>query len=209
MKNRFITLEGIDGSGKSTQMQLTQEFLEQHGCHVVRTREPGGTELSEKIRDLLLSNQLQSMHEDTELLLMFAARVEHVQKVIKPALEQGSWVLSDRFYDATYAYQGYGRNIDLGKIDQLREFSLSGLSPDKTFLLDISLSISQERVTQRGEKDRFENEKLDFYAKVRQGYLDLAQKNSQRICTINAEQAITEVQSEIQQQLLNFIDNEF
>lgn len=209
MKNRFITLEGIEGSGKSTQMQLTQEFLEQHGCHVVRTREPGGTELSEKIRDLLLSNQLQSMHEDTELLLMFAARVEHVQKVIKPALEQGSWVLSDRFYDATYAYQGYGRNIDLGKIDQLREFSLSGLSPDKTFLLDISLSISQERVTQRGEKDRFENEKLDFYAKVRQGYLDLAQKNSQRICTINAEQAITEVQSEIQQQLLNFIDNEF
>lgn len=209
MKNRFITLEGIEGSGKSTQMQLTQEFLEQHGCRVVRTREPGGTELSEKIRDLLLSNELQTMHEDTELLLMFAARVEHVQKVIRPALEKGLWVLSDRFYDATYAYQGYGRNIDIQKIDQLRKFSLSELSPDKTFLLDIGLSTSLERVTQRGEKDRFEKEKVDFYTKVRQGYLNLAEQHPQRICKIDAERAITDVQSDIQKQLLNLFDDDY
>jgi dTMP kinase len=207
MKNQFITLEGIEGSGKSTQMQLTQDYLEQSGCHVVRTREPGGTELSEKIRDLLLSNQLQAMHEDTELLLMFAARVEHVRKVIEPALDKGYWVLSDRFYDATYAYQGYGRGIDAQKIDQLRDFSLSGLQPDKTFLLDVSLSASQQRVSQRGEKDRFEKEKLDFYSKVRQGYLELAEQNSQRICVIDAEQEITQVQSDIQVHLKAMLVN--
>ena len=142
MRGQFITLEGIEGSGKSTQMNFVADYLCQHGVQVVRTREPGGTELSEKIRDLLLTNELDDMHQDTELLMMFAARVEHVNKVILPALSAGKWVLSDRFYDATYAYQGYGRDISIARIDQLRKFCLNDLTPDKTFLLDVDLQVS-------------------------------------------------------------------
>ena len=148
MRGRFITLEGIEGSGKSTQMEFVATYLAQQGVAVVRTREPGGTELSEKIRDLLLTDELAGMHQDTELLMMFAARVEHVNKVILPALSAGRWVLSDRFYDATYAYQGYGRNIAIDRIDQLRVYCLGDLTPDKTLLLDVSLTVSQSRVAQ-------------------------------------------------------------
>ena len=137
------------------------------------------------------------MHQDTELLMMFAARVEHVNKVILPALSAGKWVLSDRFYDATYAYQGYGRDISIARIDQLRKFCLNDLTPDKTFLLDVDLQVSQARVSERGNKDRFEQEQLNFYHKVRQGYLQLAQNNPQRIKIINAEQTIQQVQQAI------------
>lgn len=208
MRAHFITLEGIEGSGKTTQMDFVAEYLMQNGIQVVRTREPGGTELSEKIRDLVLTDELDNMHQDTELLMMFAARVEHVHKVILPALAAGQWVLCDRFFDATYAYQGYGRNISLQRIDQLRTFCLHELAPDKTFLLNVSLQVSQARISVRGHKDRFEQEQQNFYQRVRQGYLQLAQDNPQRITVINAEQSIQQVQQAIVTELQILISNE-
>ena len=198
MKGRFISLEGIEGSGKSTQVSFVIDYLQSKNIEVVSTREPGGTLVSERIRDVLLDNQLPSMHMDTELMLMFAARVEHVKKVILPALESGQWVVCDRFYDATYAYQGYGRQIDLKRIDALKEFSVGDLAPDLTLLLDVTLDVSMERVTKRGNKDRFENEKIEFYKKVREGYLTIAKSDPDRVVTIDATGMIDEVQAEIQ-----------
>ena len=198
MKGRFISLEGIEGSGKSTQLNFVIEYLQNNNVDVISTREPGGTLVSEKIRDVLLDNKLPSMHIDTELLLMFAARVEHVKTVIEPALELGKWVVCDRFYDATYAYQGYGREIDLERIDALKDFSIGELAPDLTLLLDVTLDVSMERVTKRGNKDRFENEKIDFYKKVRDGYLAIAHKNPDRVASIDATCSVKEVQAAIQ-----------
>ena len=205
MSGAFITLEGIEGSGKSTQVDFVVNFLKEKGKAVVSTREPGGTLLSEKIRELLLSNELPGMHADTELMLMFAARVEHVKQVIEPALQAGKFVVCDRFYDATYAYQGYGRDIDLDKIDQLKNFSIDNLQPDLTLLLDVTLEVSEQRVASRGNKDRFENEKVDFYKKVRQGYLELAKANSQRIAVIDSTQSIEDVQLNIQKKINNLL----
>lgn len=201
MKGRFISLEGIEGSGKSTQVSFVIDYLQSRGIELVSTREPGGTMVSEKIRDVLLDNQLPSMHMDTELLLMFAARVEHVKQVIMPALDAGQWVVCDRFYDATYAYQGYGRQIDLKRIDVLKEFSVGDLAPDLTLLLDVTLEVSSERVTKRGNKDRFENEKMEFYKKVREGYLAIADNCPDRVVTIDATGKIEEVQAAIQLKL--------
>ncbi len=201
MKGRFISLEGIEGSGKSTQLDFVIDYLQANNKEIVRTREPGGTLVGEKIRDLLLDNSLPGMHIDTELLLMFAARVEHVRTVIEPALNSGKWVVSDRFYDATYAYQGYGRNIDLKRIDALKDFSIGKLVPDLTLLLDVTLEVSMDRVTKRGNKDRFENEKIDFYKKVREGYFAIADKHSHRVATIDATCSIKQVQAAIQIQL--------
>ncbi len=198
MKGRFISLEGIEGSGKSTQVSFVIDYLQSKNIEVVSTREPGGTLVSERIRDVLLDNQLPSMHMDTELMLMFAARVEHVKRVILPALDSGQWVVCDRFYDATYAYQGYGRQIDLKRIDALKEFSVGDLAPDLTLLLDVTLDVSMERVTKRGNKDRFENEKIQFYEKVREGYLAIAKNDPDRVVTVDATGMIDEVQAEIQ-----------
>ena len=198
MKGRFISLEGIEGSGKSTQLNFVIDYLQANNIDVVSTREPGGTLVSEKIRELLLDNTLPGMHMDTELLLMFAARVEHVTKVIQPALHIGKWVVSDRFYDATYAYQGYGRDIDLKRIDTLKEFSIGELAPDLTLFLDVTLEVSMDRVTKRGNKDRFENEKIDFYKKVRAGYLAIAANNPDRVASVDATRSIKQVQQAIQ-----------
>ncbi|MFK7794459.1 MAG: dTMP kinase [Gammaproteobacteria bacterium] len=198
MKGRFITLEGIEGSGKSTQLNFVIDYLQNNKIEVVSTREPGGTLVSEKIRDVLLDNELPGMHMDTELLLMFAARVEHVKKVIEPALDSGKWVVCDRFYDATYAYQGYGREIDIKRIDALKDFSIRGLAPDLTLLLDVTLEVSMDRVTKRGNKDRFEHEKMDFYKKVRDGYLTIANNNPARVAAIDATGSIEQVQAAIQ-----------
>ena len=197
MPARFITLEGIEGSGKSTQLDFIVHFLQEKNVDAERTREPGGTELGEKIRELLLSNDLTDMHEDTELTLMFAARIEHVNKVIKPALAAGKWVVCDRFYDATYAYQGYGREIDLNKIDVLRKYAIGELTPDLTLLLDIDLKTSGQRVVNRGNQDRFENEKVEFYQRVRNGYLALAKQHANRITIIDSTQSVEQVQSDI------------
>lgn len=205
MRGKLVTLEGIEGSGKTTQLELIFEYIEKQGKEVIRTREPGGTLVAEKIRDILLDNELPSMHSDTELMLMFAARVEHIKQVIEPALDAGKWVLCDRFYDATYAYQGYGRDISLQRIDKLREFAIGSLEPDKTIYLDVSLDVSMQRVTKRGNKDRFENEKIDFYEKVRNGYLTIAKQHNERVCLIDANQDIANVQQQIQQQLAKLI----
>ena len=207
MRGKFITLEGIEGSGKTTQLEFIVRQIENAGKRVVCSREPGGTDVGEKIRDILLDGQLPSMNSVTELMLMFAARVEHVKKVIEPAINDGKWVVCDRFYDATYAYQGYGRGLAIDKIDSLKSFSINKLAPDKTFLLDVTLETSMERVTQRGNKDRFENEKISFYQKVRQGYLNIAKQNVGRVSVIDANQTIEEVQKEITQILNSLLSD--
>ena len=206
MKGVFITLEGIEGSGKSTQLEFVIEYFQMLNLEVVSTREPGGTLVGEKIREILLDNSLPDMHANTELMLMFAARVEHVNSVITPALDQGKCVVCDRFYDASYAYQGYGRTIDLDRIDQLRKFSIGNLQPDLTLLLDVSLEASEARVNNRGGKDRFENEEISFYEKVRAGYLDIAKNNSSRVKIINANQSIVDVQKSIKESLDVLVD---
>ena len=194
MSSRFITLEGIEGSGKSTQLEFVVNYLREHDIEVVQTREPGGTEAGELIREILLTNDIAGMHPDTELLLVFAARIEHINKLITPALEAGKWVVCDRFYDATYAYQGYGRNIDLTKIDNLREFMIGDIQPDLTLLLDVDLDTSAKRVTQRGIPDRFESEKIEFYTRVRDGYLTIAKQHTNRITIIDSTRSIEQVE---------------
>ena len=202
----FITFEGIEGAGKTTHMQFARTYLEKQGVSVVQTREPGGTVLGERIRTLLLDDELPAMAAKTELMLMFAARVEHIDKVIQPALTQGHWVLSDRFYDASYAYQGYGRGMDLALIDQLKSFSVGELKPDLSLLFDLDLETSAARVTGRGKADRFEQEQADFFSKVRAGYLALAKQEPARIQILDACQTIDEVQQGIEVHLAALLE---
>ena len=206
MSGLFITLEGIEGSGKSTQLAYVVEHLKKKNKDVVCTREPGGTMVGEKIRNILLDKNLPSMNIETELMLMCAARVEHVKSVIEPALNQGKYVVCDRFFDATYAYQGFGRGINIDRIDELREFSIGNLQPDMTLLLDVTLDVSVSRVDARGERDRFENEKLAFYEKIRSGYLEMAKKQPARVKIIDATKSISDVQSSIKQYIDNLIE---
>lgn len=191
---KFITLEGIDGAGKSTHMSFIAERLRAMGQQVVVTREPGGTPLGEMLRDLVLS---QKMHIETETLIMFASRREHIEKVIVPALEKGIWVLSDRFTDATFAYQGGGRGIASERLQTLENWVQSGLQPDLTLLFDVPLEISRERLSHNMSLDRFEQEKQDFFARVRQAYLDRAAAHPQRIRVINGSRSIAEIQAEL------------
>ena len=203
MNGKFISIEGIEGAGKSTQLAFIQAYLIQKAKHLVVTREPGGTELSEQIRTLLLTPSEIGMAVDTELLLMFAARAEHVAKVIKPALEQGDWVLSDRFVDATFAYQGGGRGINEQRITQLADWTLQGLLPDVTFLFDLPVEIGQQRVLNRNQGiDRFEQEKVEFFQRIRESYLQRAQDDPARIKVIDASKSI----SDIELQLTAFLD---
>mgnify|MGYP000918980792 FL=1 len=202
----FITFEGIEGAGKTTHMQFACTYLEKQGVSVVQTREPGGTALGERIRALLLDDELPAMAAKTELMLMFAARVEHIDKVIQPALTQGQWVLSDRFYDASYAYQGYGRGMDLALIDQLKSFSVGELKPDLSLLFDLDLETSAARVTGRGKADRFEQEQADFFSKVRAGYLALAKQEPARIQILDACQTIDKVQQGIEVHLAALLE---
>ena len=206
MAGVFITLEGIEGSGKSTQAEFVVRFLQRTGRQVIATREPGGGALSEKIRELLLSNAFAGMHADCELMLMFAARVEHVRQVIAPAIQAGKWVVCDRFYDATCAYQGYGRGLDLNKIERLKKIAIGDLQPDLTLLLDVTLAVSRQRVAQRADKDRFENEHAAFHEKVRQGYLALAGNDPQRIAVIDASRSVADVTSAIELTLNDFLN---
>jgi len=191
---KFITLEGIDGAGKSTHLSFIAERLRAMGQQVVVTREPGGTPLGEMLRDLVLS---QKMHTETETLIMFASRREHIEKLIVPALEKGIWVLSDRFTDATFAYQGGGRGIALDRLQVLENWVQSGLQPDLTLLFDVPLEISRERLSHNMSLDRFEQEKQDFFARVRQAYLDRAAAHPQRIRVINGSRSIAEIQAEL------------
>lgn len=191
---KFITLEGIDGAGKSTHLAFIAERVRAMGHQVIVTREPGGTPLGEMLRDLVLS---QKMHVETETLIMFASRREHIDKVIVPALEKGLWVLSDRFTDATFAYQGGGRGIEQTRLQTLENWVQSGLQPDLTLLFDVPLEISRERLSHNMSLDRFEQEKADFFTRVRQAYLDRAMANSQRIRVINGTRSIADIQAEL------------
>ncbi len=196
-EGKFITLEGGEGVGKSTNLNFIKQLLEQYGLTVIVTREPGGTAFAEKIRQLLLENTDEVVSEQAELLMMFAARAQHIQHVIRPALNQGHWVLCDRFTDATYAYQGGGRDMDVTTIEWLENKIQGTLRPDITLLLDASIDVGMGRANKRGALDRFESEKRAFFERVRATYLQRAQQYPQIIKIINAEQSLDEVQAEI------------
>lgn len=196
MKSRFITFEGIDGAGKSSHVEWLAEWLRAKGIVVHVTREPGGTELGEKLRELLLK---EPMHLETETLLMFAARREHLARLIEPALARGEWVICDRFSDATYAYQGGGRGLDRNKFLALEHWVHQHLQPDLTLLFDLPLDIARERIVLANRVlDKFEQERVDFHERVRQAYLERAHSNPQRIKVIDANQPLDNVRKALE-----------
>jgi len=194
---KLITLEGGEGVGKTTNLEMIAHYLRGQGKDVVVTREPGGTRLGEAIRSLLLNPETEPPADDAELLLMFAARAQHLDRVIRPALRAGRWVLSDRFTDASYAYQGGGRGIDRTRIQMLEEWVQGSLRPDLTLLLDAPPEVGLERARGRGAPDRFESEQIAFFQKVRREYLQLAVRFPERIKQVDATQPLAVVQSEI------------
>lgn len=196
----LITLEGGEGAGKSTSLEFVREFLEQSGRRVVVTREPGGTPLGEEIRELLLHGR-ENISVDSELLLMFAARAEHLAQVIRPALAAGACVVCDRFTDATYAYQGGGRGVPDARIRILEDWVQQGLRPDLTLLLDIPAGQGLGRAGLRSAPDRFEREKIDFFERVRNRYLAAAASEPQRIRVIDAACEISQVQTQLRNAL--------
>ena len=204
-RGRLITLEGSEGVGKSTNLDVVCKFLEEKRIRFTVTREPGGTEIAERIRELLLSETTEIMDGLTELLLMFAARNQHLTRKILPELDQGLWVVSDRFTDASYAYQAFGRSIAIEKVDTLRRLVQDGFNPDLTLLLDVEPDVSRGRILDR-ELDRIEKENLEFYQRVRAGYLDLAEK-FQRIKLIDASKNLESVGSEIRRHMSEFISS--
>ena len=195
--SRFITLEGGEGAGKSTCLAFIRDFLEQKGLPLVVTREPGGTPLAEEIRTLLLARRDESVAPDAELLLMFAARAQHLNQVILPALARGDWVLCDRFTDATYAYQGYGRHQPLATINALEQLVQGSLKPALTLLLDLPVREGMARAAARAEKDRFELEQDAFFERVRNGYRERAAAEPERFRLIDASQPLANVQESI------------
>jgi dTMP kinase len=192
---KFITLEGIDGAGKSTHLNWLAERLRSQGKNVLVTREPGGTPLGEALRELLLH---QAMHLETEALLMFAARREHLDKVIIPALREGTWVISDRFTDASFAYQGGGRGLDESKLNILEQWVQQDLQPDLTLLFDVTLEVSRQRLSNNATLDRFEQEKQDFFQRVRDAYLKRAAQFPERIRVIDSGRTLNEIQVDLE-----------
>lgn len=193
-RGKFITFEGIDGAGKSTHLAFVDDLLRKSGRTVVVTREPGGTPLGEKLRELLLH---EKMHLETEALLMFAARREHLAEVIEPALARGDWVISDRFTDASFAYQGGGRKLALSKLEALEQWVHPNLQPDLTLLFDVPLDVARARLDAAREPDKFEREKADFFAATRNEYLRRAAEFPQRFHVIDSIRAIPEIQEEL------------
>ncbi len=196
-RGRFITMEGIEGAGKSTQMDVIRDFLDTRGIEVVVTREPGGTPLGESVRRLLLDPANRGMSTDAELLLVFAARAEHLHAVIEPALAAGEWVLSDRFTDATFAYQGGGRGADPARIAVLEQWVQGGLRPDLTLLLDVPVASGMARIAERGEPDRFEREDAAFFERIRDAYLARAAAEPGRFRRIDARSPVDVVSREV------------
>jgi dTMP kinase len=194
---KFITVEGTEGVGKSTNIGFIKSVLEAQGIEVVLTREPGGTPLAEELRSLLLSPRDEHVHQDAEILMVFAARAQHLNQVILPALQRGAWVLSDRFTDATFAYQGMGRGIDWSIISQLEALVQKGVSPDLTVLLDMPVELGMQRALARSAPDRFEQEKLAFFEKVRKGYHQRVDEMPSRFAVIDASQSLEAVQQDI------------
>ena len=202
---RFVTVEGVEGAGKSTHLPFIQQVLADNGLEVVVTREPGGTKLGESLRALLLAPRDDPMAIDTELLLMFAARSEHLARVIRPALADGKWVLCDRFTDATYAYQGGGRRVRASRIATLEEWVQGDLRPDLTVILDVPVLTGMQRIGSRGEKDRFEREDLAFFERIRSGYLERAQQASQRYRVVDASGDLEEVRRRLRAVLEGYL----
>lgn len=206
-KGKFITLEGVEGVGKTTNLHFIANHLEKAGKEIVITREPGGTPIAERIRGLLLDHNDETLCNEAELLLMFAARAQHLKNVILPALEEGKWVLCDRFTDATYAYQGGGRDFEMQDIAWIENFVQHGLSPDKTVLLDLSVEIGLKRAASRSELDRFESEKQAFFESVRNVYLDRAAAEPNRFYVVDASQSLEKVQQNIAMHLDDLLAN--
>ncbi len=199
-KTKFITFEGVDGAGKSTHLTWFAEILRKRGNEVLVTREPGGTSVGESLRDILLN---QTMYVETEALLMFAARLEHIEQVIKPALRQGTWVISDRFSDASFAYQGGGRGMSVAKLEQLECWVHENFQPDLTLLFDLPVEVARQRLSKNITLDRFEQEKDSFFEKVRQAYLERRKKYPDRFVLINAAQSPEQVKVNLEKVILS------
>ena len=196
MRGLFITLEGGDGAGKSTQIRNIKSFFEMKGLVVVHTREPGGTQISEKLRDILLDSHNTEMDAVTEMLIYAASRAQHVRELVKPALDEGSVVICDRFLDSSIAYQAYGRGLgDMVKI--VNSYATDGLTPDITFWMDIDPDAGKERVSKMGDFDRLEMEARDFHYRVYEGYKSMAQSEPDRIKRIDASRSVEEISAEI------------
>lgn len=199
-KAKFITFEGVDGAGKSTHLTWFAETLRKRGNEVLVTREPGGTSVGENLRDILLN---QTMHAETEALLMFAARLEHIGQVIKPALQRGIWVISDRFSDASFAYQGGGRGVSVAKLEQLECWVHENFQPDLTLLFDLPVEVARQRLSKNITLDRFEQEKDSFFEKVRQAYLERRKKHPDRFVLINAAESPEQVKVNLEKVILS------
>lgn len=194
--SKFITFEGVDGAGKSTHLAWFAETLRERGLDVVVTREPGGTPLGEQLREMLLN---QAMSIGTEAMLMFAARLEHIEQVIKPALQSGKWVVSDRFSDASFAYQGGGRKMDWGRLKQLEEWVHPDLQPDLTLFFDVPVEVARKRLANNATLDRFEQEQSDFFERVRAGYHRRVNENPQRYAVIDGAQPLDKVKLQLEE----------
>ena len=206
MQGKFITIEGIEGVGKSTNIDFISSYLKSRNINLIVTREPGGTELAEKIRKILLDPQKEEVPEVGELLLFFAARSFHVNNVIQPALAEGKYVVCDRFTDATIAYQGSGRGFNVDRINLIANWVHKNIEPDMTILLDAPAEIGMERAKKRGSKDRMESEQMSFYRRVRKGYLNLAKNEPKRFAIIDATKTLIEVQKDITKNLENLVN---
>jgi len=204
-KGLFITLEGIEGAGKSTAVDFIEDFLTKEGHDVIKTREPGGTVIGEQIREILLKNENYTLTYDTELLLAFSARAQHIQEVILPALSSGKIILCDRFTDASYAYQGGGRGIDASRINLLEKWVQGDLRPNLTLLFDLDVSIGMQRTKKRSDADRFEREEINFFEKIRNTYLERAKNEPQRFRIINSASSLESVKEQIITILKDFL----
>lgn len=205
MRGRFITVEGVEGAGKSTLITALREYLEEANRDVLLTREPGGTRLGEALREVLLDNHQREMVPEAELLLMFAARVQHVREKIRPALAAGTWVICDRFTDATYAYQGHGRGMSMDHIRYLEDWLQEEVRPDLTVLLDLPVETGLERTGLRGGPDRFETEAGEFFERVRSGYLELARAEPERFRLVDASLPKDAVRAQVDELLKDYL----
>ncbi|MGI9251081.1 MAG: dTMP kinase [Pseudohongiellaceae bacterium] len=196
-RGKFITIEGIEGAGKGTNIEVVKQFLTESGVEFIVTREPGGTVFAEDIRKLLLTPRDEPMSATCELLLIFAARAQHLSALIEPTLSAGKWVLCDRFTDATYAYQGGGRGLGRQPVAELEQLVQGTLRPDLTLILDVTPETGLARARQRGKLDRFEQEELDFFHRVQQTYQEIARQQPQRCCLIDANQPLEAVQQSL------------
>ena len=202
-KGLFITFEGVEGAGKSTNIRVIEEFLSEWKLDYILTREPGGTLIAEEIRELLLKHHEEKMDATTELLLIFAARAQHLSTKIRQTLAEGTWVLCDRFTDATYAYQGAGRGLDVKLISKLERLVQDNLRPDLTVIFDLDPSVGLERARQRGQLDRIESQKLEFFQRVREGYQNIASREGDRCLLIDASQTRETVRQSLRTALEN------